>query len=290
MPLSNSDLELTDNRQVLAGLTFLGKLPDKAQEAVCGILNDISSESSVEEGENLLREGHLGFGSGYILIEGTVELDRPGLDSLTLDAPALLGEISRFSKDDVRTATVDARSNLRLLRLSWDTLYERAEEALSEEEYKIFRNAVEAVVWERQGLEVITEFSLFKDLDDELKARVCSPLPWIGKRVKLSEGEKLFDEEGLCRSRGFIILEGGVELLWNSAEKRVVSAPGFVGIMPNNKPERQWSASAKGEEDSELLAFSWLSYIEALQEILSREELKQLFDSFGNNRKQYFWN
>lgn len=290
MPLRNSDLDLTGNQQILIGLSFLEKLSATAKECICGILDDISEETLVAEGENILREGHLGFGAGYILLEGKVELERPCRDAVELDAPVVLGEISRFSQDDVRTATVDAKSDGKLIRFSWDELYSRAEKELSEEDNRAFRHAVEGVVWERQDLHDIPKLSLFNDLDDELRVRVCTPLPWIGKLMKLSEGEKLFDAESRCRSRGFILLKGSVSLEWSGSEKRVVSAPSIIGIMPNNKPERQWSASAKGAEDTDLLAFSWLNYSEALQGLLSRDELKLLFDSFSNNRKRFFWN
>ena len=70
---------------------------------------------------------------------------------------------------------------------------------------------------------------------------------------------------------------------------RVVSAPNIIGIMPNNKPVRLWSASARASDEADLLAFSWIEYGEALHGLLYREEMKQFFDSMKQNAKRHFW-
>lgn len=289
MPSEISDLERTEDRQILARLPFLRKLSDTTQERVRVLLDDISEKTTVAEGETLLQEGSLVFASGYILLKGTIQIEREGLALIELDAPIVLGEISRFSQDDLRTATVRATSNGRLLRFSWDDLYEHAEKELSEENNKAFLRAIERVVWERQDLHDIPRLAIFSDLDEELKVRACFPLPWISKRMILSSGDALFDAGARCRSQGFLLTKGSVELTWGREEMRVVSSPNIIGIMPNNKPERLWSASARAGDEADLLAFSWLDYGEALRELLSREDMKRLFESMKNNAKRHFW-
>lgn len=289
MPLEKGDLKRIEDRQILARLPLLRRLPDTTQERVCVLLDDISKKTTIAEGEKLLREGHLVFASGYILLEGSIQIERAGLAPIELDAPIMLGEVSRFSQDDVRTATVHATSDGILLRFSWDDLYERAEEELSEENNKAFLHAIEGVVWKRQDLHDIPKLPIFSDLDEELKVRACMPLPWIGKRMKLSNGDALFNAGARCRSRGFLLTKGSVSLSWKEAQTRVVSAPNIIGIMPNEKPERVWSASAHSSDESDLLAFSWIEYGEALQGLLSREEMEQFFESMKNNAKRHFW-
>lgn len=289
MPREKSDLERLEDQRILAKLPFLRRLPDATQERICILLEEISKKTTLAEGEKLLREGHLAFASGYILLEGTIQIEREGLDPIELDAPVMLGEISRFSQDDVRTATVHATSDGRLLRFSWDDLYEGAEQGLSKENNEAFRRAIERVVWKRQDLHDIPKLAIFSDLDEELRVRVCMPLPWISKRMKLSDGEALFDAGACCRSRGFLLTEGSVSLTWEKEETRVVSAPDIIGIMPNYKPERLWSASARASGEVDLLAFSWFEYGEALQGLLSREEMKLFFESMKYNAKRHFW-
>ena len=284
-----SDLERTEDLQILARLPFLRRLPDTTQERVCVLLDEISKKTTVAEGKKVLREGHLVFSSGYILLEGTIQIERKGLALIELDAPIVLGEISRFSQDDLRTATVRATSDGRLLRFSWDDLYERAQKELTEENNEAFLHAIERVVWERQDLHDIPNLAIFNDLDEELKARVCFPLPWISKQMILTNGEALFDAGARCRSRGFLLTKGNVELIWGKEVMRVVSSPDIIGIMPNNKPERLWSASARAGDEADLLAFSWFDYGEALRGLLSREEMKQLFESMKHNAKRHFW-
>ena len=279
----------TEHREKLSALPFLQGLPDATKERICAVIADISEKTTVSAGEGLVQEGHLAFASGYILLDGTVSVEREGLDSIELTAPRLFGEMSQFIRDDSRTATIRATSDASFLKFSWDDFYEGVGKDLSKEENAALVQAIEKVVWDRYELQDILNLAMLRDLSDSLKVRVCLPFPWISKQVKLEHNESLFKAAARCKSQGFILTQGNISLNWYGAEEKVVSAPNIIGIMPNNKPDRVWSASARADGDAEVLAFSWIEYGEKLKERLTKNELIQFFESLKNNAKRHFW-
>ena len=281
-------MDTTEHREKLSGLPFLQGLPDDAKEKICAVIEGVSEETTASSGGELLQEGHLAFASGYILLEGTVSVEREGLDSLELTAPRLLGEMSQFIQDDARTATIRAITDASFLKFSWDDFYERSEKDLSKEENAALIQAIEMIVWDRYDLQDILNIAMLRDLSEELKVRVCLPFPWIGKQVKLEHNESLFKAAARCKAQGFLLIRGKIALIWPGEEK-VVSAPNIIGIMPNNKPERIWTASARADGDAEVLAFSWIEYNDKLKERLTNNELMQFFESLKNNAKRHFW-
>lgn len=282
-------MAMNEHSEKLLGLPVLEGLSDDTKERICAVIMGVSEETTASSGEDLLQEGHLAFASGYILLEGTVSVEREGLDSIELTAPKLLGEMSQFIEDDARTATVRAASDASFLKFSWDDLYARAEKELSKEENAAFRQAIEQVVWDRYDLSNLMGLAMLGELSDEMKVRVCLPFPWISKQVKLANNEPLFTVGARCKGQGFLLTRGKISLIWQGADEKVVSAPNIIGIMPNNKPERIWSASARANGDAELLAFSWIEYNGKLKERLTNQETKQFFESLKNNAKRHFW-
>ena len=278
-----------EHREKLLGLPLLKGLPEDAKGRICAVIEGVSEETTSASGEDLLQAGHLAFASGYILLEGTVLIEREGRESIELEAPRLLGEMSQFIQDDSRTATVRAETDASFLKFSWDDLYARAEKELSKEENAAFVQAIEKVVWERYDLQGLMDLAMLGELSDELKMRVCLPFPWISKQVKLANNEPLFTVGARCKGQGFLLTKGKISLIWQEAEEKIVAAPNIIGIMPNNKPDRIWSASARANGDAELLAFSWIEYNGKLEERLTSHEAKQFFESLKKNGKRHFW-
>ena len=279
----------TEDQKILGNLSLVTGMPEEAKARVCALLESISQKSSVGQDEQLLQQDHLGFASGYIVLEGGVKVDRRGMESLELTAPLLLGEMSQFLDDDSRNASVRTTGPVSVLKFSWDDLYERATQELSKEENAGLIDAIEKLVWDRHELQGIADLPLFKDLSDELKMRSCISFPWIGKRVTIPNNEALFEVGSRCKSRGFLLLKGEVAIIWKSGEERTISAPNIIGIMPNHKPERIWSASARAKDEVELMTFSWIEYDKRVRAKLSPDELKAFFSSLQNNAKKHFW-
>ncbi len=289
MKQQRGEMATTDHREKLSGLPLLKGLPNDTRDRICAVIEGVSEETTAASGEELLQEGHLAFASGYFLVAGSVKVEREGLDPIELEAPMLLGEMSQFIQDDSRTATVRVASDASFLKFSWDDLYARAGAELSKEENAAFIQAIEKVVWDRYDLKGLMDLAFLSELSDDLKVRVCLPFPWISKRVKLANNEPLFESAARCKARGYLLIRGRISLIWIGAEEKVVAAPNIIGIMPNNKPERIWSASARANGEAELLAFSWIEYGAKLEERLSNKEMKQFFDSLKNNAKRHFW-
>ena len=282
-------MEQTDQRAALAKLPFLSGLPEATLAHICEVIEAVAEPASVPEGKELLQEGYLGFATGYILLDGTVRIDREGKEPVDLSGPELLGEMSQFLQDDTRSATVRALTDTNLLKFSWDDLYDRAKELLSEEENKGLSRAIEQVVWKRYGLADVMKLAMLKDIEDDVKIRVCLPFPWISKPMKLANNEALFEVGTRCKSQGFLLTSGTISIIWPGGEQKEVSAPNIIGVMPNHKPDRLWSASARASGDAKLLAFSWIEYDKKLRQRLSNSELTQFFESLKKNGKRHFW-
>lgn len=282
-------MAINEDRDKLLALPLLSGFPEESKGRICDVIEGVSEETSASTGDDLLREGHLAFASGYILLDGAVHVEREGFDAVELDAPKLLGEMSQFIHDDSRIATVKIARDARFLKFSWDDLYKSAEKELSKEENAALLHAIEKVVWERYEIPEILNLSLLQGLSDELKMRICLPFPWIGKRKHLANDEELFKAGVNCKNEGFLLLQGKITLDWPGADQRVVVAPNILGIMPNPKSDRVWTASARGNGGAEILAFSWVDYGKRLDERLSNKEMQLFFDSIKNNGKKHFW-
>jgi len=282
-------MEQTQHLETLAKLSLMGDLPEETVQNICALIDDISESSTVAEGDQLLQEGYLGFATGYVLLDGQVRVERDGKEPVDLTGPELLGEMSQFIHDDTRTATVRALSEVNVLKFSWDELYESAKERLSETENTALLNAIEQVVWQRYGLSAVMDLAMLKNVDDSLKVRVCLPFPWISKPTKLANNEVLFEAGSKCKSQGFLLIKGTVSLIWHTGDQKDISAPNIIGIMPNHKADRLWSASARANGDAQVLTFSWIEYDKKLRERLSNNELKLFFESLKLNAKRHFW-
>ncbi len=277
-------------REKLLALPLLSGFPEETKARICTVIEGVSEETVAAAGEDLLHEGHLALASGYILLEGAVHVEREGFETVELEAPRLLGEMSQFIHDDSRVATVKIARDARFLKFSWDDLYKSADGKLSKKEKAAFVHAIEKIVWERYEIPEILNLAMLEELSDDLKVRICLPFPWIGKRRHIANDESLFKADENCKGQGFLLLKGKITLNWPGGEERFVVAPNILGIMPNNKPDRVWSASARGNGEAEILAFKWPDYGERLEERLSGNEMKLFFDALKKNGKRHFWN
>ena len=71
-----------EHREKLSGLPLLKGLPEDAKARICAVIEGVSEETTAASGEDLLQEGHLAFASGYILLEGTVLVERQGREPI----------------------------------------------------------------------------------------------------------------------------------------------------------------------------------------------------------------
>lgn len=279
---------MTDLEEI-SRMSLLARMPDPLKEKVANIFIDISERAEAAAGKDIVQEGYLGFGSGYILLSGVVEIQSGTADPVRLKGPTVLGEMAQFFDDDTRTATIRAEDPIEYLRFSWDDLYEKAGETLNPDELLRLRESVELVIWKRFKMQPISQLQLFTDLDEDLKVRVSLPFPWISKRALFKPGEVIFKEGSACDGRGYLLTRGEIQLSQSAGGETLVRAPNILGIMPTDKPDRVWTATAQAGSDVEVLEFSWDRYNKLLHERLSAGEVDQLAKSMKNFARSHFW-
>ena len=127
-------MESSEDISSLEAIPLLREMPDNARRQLIEMLLGTSEIAELEDGSALFHQGDLGGDAGFVLLSGTVRVEREGFPSVTMDAPAILGEIQQFNPRAQRTATVLAKGFVRTLRFSWQALYEKAREVLTHEE------------------------------------------------------------------------------------------------------------------------------------------------------------
>lgn len=281
-------METGEQLAILKTLPVLGRVPEENREQIVRIIQDLADIDDYAEGESLMHEGHLAFETGYVVLKGTVEVKREGLESVTLSAPVLLGEMSQFIDGDRRTATVHAKGDVTALNFPWDEFHEQIKEQLSDRVHRSFIDALERVVWERFDLKDILDLALFKDLDENLRLDVCLPFPWITERRLIADGDILFKQGDRCQAQGFLITHGTISLTRSEGGEKSVKAPDIIGVIPAPKPDMKWSATAQAKGDVEVLRFSWELYIDKLNERLTKEEKTVLIQSMKAHSSKHF--
>jgi len=274
----------------IVGLPLLGHLPDEgAKIRVAQVFLDVSEEIDLDDGEPLMQEGYMAFESGYVLVRGKADVEKEGEVLSEVAAPAILGEMSQFKSSDTRTATVRAKGEAVALQFHWDDLYDRAKEALAQEDHAMLLDAVEQLVWDRFGCQDLLDIALFRSLSDEMKLKVCIVYPWICDRETYSDGDVVFDEEGRCQFKGHLLVKGSVRLTKESGGEKTCVAPDLIGVMPRHEPDLRWTATATAQDDVELLTFSWQEYGARMRDRITSDERRQLTDSMKENATAHFW-
>ena len=276
--------------QRIAELELLSKLPQEARNQAAEVFLDVSDLLQYDDGEPLINQGYLSFDTGYVLVDGRVVVEAGQKESITIAAPALLGEMAQFKTFDIRSATVRAQGSAVAAQFYWEDLYRAAEQELPEDAHRAFRNAVERQIWERFEFKEIVNLPLFADLPEELRFRVCLPFPCFAERVRLKEIDTLFAHDAPFKSLGYLLFRGKLKLIRKDVGAKSTSAPDLIGIFPNKGEKgKEWSATAMADGEADILRFSWDHYSNQLVKRLSRDEQVAFMTSIKKNGAKHFW-
>lgn len=273
----------------IADLELLKALPDDARSQTAEVFLDVSDVLAYEDGESLITEGFLSFGTGYALVDGVAVVELANSDYVELTAPTLLGEMAQFRAADMRSATVRAKGRAVAAQFYWDDLYRAAEVTLPDAVHQQFRQAVEKQMWERFQHKNITQIALLSGIPDDVRERVCMPLPSLSDQISLGETDTLFSEGANCKRTGYLLVVGKLRLFRKDKSEKIIEAPDIVGVFPNKSEKSQeWSATAMAQGSAEVLKFSWEQYSDQLVRRLSRDEQETYINSLRDNRSKHF--
>ncbi len=275
-------------REQVLQMPLLSAMGDGSRGQAADILLAISEELELAHGDLLMHEGALGGMAGYILLEGAVVVAREGASPITLDAPALVGEMQQFNPQAQRTATVTAKGPGMALKFIWQQLYTQAREQLAEAEQALLIDGIERCVWERFHADAVVDLALFRELPDQLKLRASLLLLWNAHPLSLKEGELLFKEGDQCGAVGYLLLDGAVGLSVAGQVRHVVKAPDLIGLLPDFDPEMVWSATALAQSKAELLKFSWQNFMAMLRQRMPGQAQKQFLAACQQATRYHF--
>ncbi len=140
-------METEEIQSFLCGLPFMLDLPESLKQRVGTIFVDISSEETIEADTELFREGDTRSQDGYIVLSGSVKVEKSYAKSSTAFAPVLLGEVKQFNPSSQRTATVSAREDIDVLHFDWTNFNDAVSARLDVIDQDVLRRALLGYAW-----------------------------------------------------------------------------------------------------------------------------------------------
>jgi len=128
-------------KQILATPLLQSMKEDMRQRFVMMLLF-VSETDTVSRTEHIFSMGATLEDRGIVLLEGMVRVVTEHQDSKTIAAPDILGEVSLFTPEAERTATVEVVVGGEVLVFSWRALGNLAQAYYTEDEMTLLRTAV----------------------------------------------------------------------------------------------------------------------------------------------------
>ena len=140
-------MEAAEIQSFLCGLPFMLDLPESLKQRVGTIFEDISDLETIDEGTELFREGDSRSEDGYIVLSGSVRVEKSYAKSSNAYAPVLLDEVKQFNPSSKRTATVTAREELAALHFDWTKFNNAVHARLDSTDQDVVRKALLGYAW-----------------------------------------------------------------------------------------------------------------------------------------------
>jgi CRP-like cAMP-binding protein len=131
----------------LERMRLIRELPDPMRNAAIRLFLDVSKARTVPDGSVLFEVGDVVGDRGYVLVDGTVSIEKADRPMLEVTAPELLGELKQLDPGHRRTATVKAVGNVAVLKFDWGEFFTAAAQIFSEDQMKALRTGLEQVAW-----------------------------------------------------------------------------------------------------------------------------------------------
>lgn len=112
-------MEQNQVHEQIRALSFMAGLPEPAKAAIVSVIDTVGKQDKVPTGTVLFRQGSVGTPMGCIVLSGEVRISKPNSPEITCYAPELLGETKQVNPDAHRTATVDALTDLVVIKFNW---------------------------------------------------------------------------------------------------------------------------------------------------------------------------
>jgi CRP-like cAMP-binding protein len=140
-------MRLEEIRTALRGLALAKLLPREMRERVMMAFLATGEAKRCQPGATLFKEGDASSDMGYVLLRGTVSIEKQGNTPVCCEAPEILGEMQQFNPLHERTASVRAGADVTVFAFSWHEFFAAAETILSREETERLREELGGLAW-----------------------------------------------------------------------------------------------------------------------------------------------
>lgn len=137
-----------DIRYTVETLNFTKGLPHALQSKFVNIIAKCSKAQTIPRMTPLFTEGDTEGDEGYILLDGEVAVRSVQKPEFSVWGPELIGETKQFNPNSIRTATVEALEDVKVLRFEWADFWAAAIQSLNEEEVAQMKEALSNYAWE----------------------------------------------------------------------------------------------------------------------------------------------
>lgn len=144
-------MNLQECRRRIVETPVFAELPPGMRAGVGMLLLWLGEVREVADAKMIFVEGDDSSLEGCVLLDGVATVERAGKDSIRIEAPALLGEMSQLRPTTERTATVISDGTSWVLSFSWAHLVELASALFTREEQLTLRDTIRKLA-ESRGL------------------------------------------------------------------------------------------------------------------------------------------
>lgn len=137
-----------DVKYAVETLNFTKSLPHGLQPKFVGIVAKCSKAMVIPKMTPLFTEGDTEGEEGYILLEGEVAVRSLQKPEFSVWGPELIGETKQFNPNNIRTATIEAVEDVKVLSFQWPEFWNVANKNLDEKETGQLKEALSNYAWE----------------------------------------------------------------------------------------------------------------------------------------------
>lgn len=134
--------------EAIVEIATMGGFSAPARETLAQLLQEISEVRRLRKGHRMTREGSRGRNRGFILLTGSVRVQKSDVPDSKVPAPELLGEVMQFNPKRMRVATVIAYEDCLVLRFMWDDFWDAVARYFDPAEQAKVREVLERRAWE----------------------------------------------------------------------------------------------------------------------------------------------
>lgn len=118
------------------------------RETLSALIQEVSEVRRLRKGHRMTREGSRGRNRGFVLLSGSVRIQKSDMPDSKAKAPELLGEVMQFNPKKMRVATVFAHEDCLVLRFMWDDFWDAVARYFDPGDQKHVREVLERRAWE----------------------------------------------------------------------------------------------------------------------------------------------